>query len=105
MGGPDSGFSMQPNEFQNMVNTIREVEKAIGQVYYPTEKENISGRYCSRSLFICENIKKGEILNSTNLRSIRPGYGLHPKFLNELLGKKVNQDLEKGTPMDFKYLS
>lgn len=105
MGGPDSGFSMEPIEFKTMVDTIREVEKALGEPVYPTDISTISGRDCCRSLFICEDVKKGEVLNSRNLRSIRPGCGLHPRYLNELLGKKVNQNVEKGTPMAFELVS
>lgn len=105
MGGADSGFSMEPAEFAHMVQMIREVELAKGTVFYPTDVDVISGRDSCRSLFICENMNKGDILTAKNLRSIRPGYGLHPKYLYECLGRTVNCNLEKGTPFELKYLS
>lgn len=104
MGGPDSGFSMEPAEFADMVKTIREVEMVRGKVLYPTDVNAISGRDCCRSLFICEDMKKGDRLTTSNLRSIRPGCGLHPKYLNECLSRKVNQDLEKGTPFELRFV-
>ena len=96
MGGPDSGFSMEPDEFARMCKSIREVELVRGSAHYPAEDEEIPGRRACRSLFICEDMKKGEVLTAQNLRSIRPGCGLHPKYLNDCLGKTVNRDLEKG---------
>lgn len=99
MGGPDSGFSMEPAEFAAMVKAIREVEQVLGEVSYPTDAWTIPGREGSRSLYIAEDMKAGDILTEKNLRSVRPGYGLHPKYLKEILGKKVNRDLEKGTRM------
>lgn len=97
MGGPDSAFSMQPEEFASMVKAIREVEEVLGKVSYPTDPWSLSGRQFSRSLYISEDMKVGDILTEKNLRSVRPGFGLHPKYLNECLGKKVNRNLEKGT--------
>ena len=97
IGGPDSEFSMDENEFAQMVRSVREVEKAIGQVSYPTDISTIKGRDYSRSLYVAENIRKGEIITEQNVRSVRPGFGAHPKYLPELIGKKVNQDLEIGT--------
>lgn len=105
MGGPDSGFSMEPSEFAEMCKMIREVELVKGSVYYPTDPATISGRDCCRSLFVCEDIKEGDVLTNLNLRSIRPGCGLHPKYLNECLGKKVNRDLTKGTPFDLSFIN
>lgn len=96
IGGPDAAFSMTVEEFKQMVTSIRNVEKALGKVDYPTDPSQIKGRQFSRSLYIAEDMKAGDILTEKNLRSVRPGYGLHPKYLNECLGKKVNRDLEKG---------
>ena len=104
IGGPDAAFSMNAEEFSTMVSSIRNVEKALGQIYYPTDISKIKGRDFCRSLYIAEDIKAGEVLTEKNLRSVRPGYGLHPKFLNECLGKKVNRDLEKGTRMSLEFI-
>lgn len=99
IGGPDASFSMTVEEFKAMVTSIRNVEKALGVVDYPTDTVKIKGRQFSRSLYIAEDMKAGDILTEQNLRSVRPGYGLAPKFLNECLGKRVNRDLEKGDRM------
>lgn len=104
IGGPDAAFSMNEGEFSRMVQDIRCAEKAIGRVdYEPTEKM-LSGRVFSRSLYVAEDMKKGEIITEQNVRSVRPGYGLHPKYLKEILGKKVNRDLIKGTKVDIIYI-
>lgn len=104
MGGPDSAFSMQPEEFTSMVKAIREVEEVLGEVSYPTNSSMISGRQFSRSLYIAEDMKAGDVLTEKNLRSVRPGYGLAPKYLDECLGKKVNRDLKKGERMRLLFL-
>ena len=99
-----TAFSMIVNDFKSMVNSIRNVEKVIGDVVYPTDPSTIKGRQFSRSLYIAEDTKAGDILTEKNLRSVRPGYGLHPKYFKELLGKKVNIDLEKGERMKWEYV-
>lgn len=104
IGGPDAAFSMNAEEFSTMVSSIRNVEKALGQIYYPTDISKIKGRDFCRSLYIAEDIKAGEVLTEKNLRSVRPGYGLQPKYLNECLGKKVNRDLKKGTRMSLEFI-
>jgi pseudaminic acid synthase len=104
MGGPDSGFSMEPAEFSAMVKSIREVEQVLGQVTYPKDPWTISGREGARSLYVAEDIKVGDVITEKNVRSVRPGFGLHPKYLNEILGKQVNRDLEKGTRMSLDYV-
>lgn len=104
MGGADSGFSMQPEEFASMCSRIREVELTLGSAEFPIDPSTIPGRDICRSLFICEDVRKGDVLNEKNLRSIRPGCGLHPKYLNSCLGRRVNRDLEKGTPFSLDYL-
>lgn len=104
IGGPDAFFSMNELEFSQMVKDIRTVESAIGQVNYePTDKMK-AGRVFSRSLYVAENMKKGEVITEINVRSVRPGYGLHPKYLPEILGKKVNRDIEKGTRFTLDYI-
>lgn len=104
IGGPDAAFSMTVEEFKQMVTSIRNVEKALGKVDYPTDPTQIKGRQFSRSLYIAEDMKAGDILTEKNLRSVRPSYGLHPKYLKEILGKKVNRDLEKGDRMKLEYV-
>ena len=104
IGGPYAFFSMNELEFSQMVKDIRTVESAIGQVNYePTDKMK-AGRAFSRSLYVAENMKKGEVITEINVRSVRPGYGLHPKYLPEILGKKVNRDIEKGTRFTLDYI-
>ena len=104
MGGPDSEFSMEPHEFKAMVDSIRNVEKALGRVSYELSDKMKSNREFSRSLFIVKDMKKGEIITEDNVRSIRPGFGLHPKYLNEILGKKVKKNLKKGTPFELDFI-
>ena len=99
LGGPDSAFSLKPEEFSNMVNIIREVEEALGKVDYSLSEKTKKSREFSRSLFVVVDIKKGEKLTSDNVRSIRPAYGLHPRHLKEVQGKKAKRDLKKGTPL------
>jgi pseudaminic acid synthase len=100
-GGPDAAFSMNPAEFQAMVEAIRQVEKALGKQTYELTEKSKKSREHSRSLFAVENIKKGELLSKDNVRSIRPGYGMHPKFINKLIGKKAKNNIEKGTPLSW----
>lgn len=96
IGGPDAAFSMEKDEFAAMVTSIRNVEKALGQVVYPSNPAQIKGREYSRSLYVSEDVKKGEVITEKNVRSVRPGYGLHPKYLPEVIGKKAVRDLKKG---------
>lgn len=97
IGGPDSAFSMTAGEFSKMVQDVRNIEKTLGSVYYPTDPSKIKGREFSRSLYIAEDMNTGDVITEHNVRSVRPSYGLHPKYLPELLGKKVNRNIEKGT--------
>ncbi|NHM06454.1 pseudaminic acid synthase [Flavobacterium sp. CYK-4] len=97
IGGPDASFSMNEQEFADMVKAVREAEKAIGKVDYTLTEKQASGKQFSRSLYIAEDVKAGEILTEKNLRSVRPGFGLHPKYYHESLGRKVKFDVEKGT--------
>ena len=100
IGGPDASFSMNEQEFTEMVKAIREAENAIGKVDYKLTEKQKKGRNFSRSLYVVEDIKKGEIITEKNVRSIRPGFGLHPKFLPELLGKKATKNWSKGDRLD-----
>ncbi len=105
MGGPDAAFSMQPEEFDVMVKSIREVEQVLGEVTYPTDPSQIAGRQFSRSLYVAEDMKAGEVITERNVRSVRPGFGLSPKFLSEILGKKISFDVKKGTRFSMDILS
>ncbi|MFX0055461.1 MAG: pseudaminic acid synthase [Candidatus Hermodarchaeota archaeon] len=101
LGGPDSAFSLEPEEFAGMVTAIREVEEALGKVEYSLSEKTKKSREFARSLFVVQDIEKGGTLTSENVRSIRPAYGLHPRHLREVLGKKARSDLKKGTPLDW----
>lgn len=93
LGGIDSAFSLNPEEFASMVKAVREVETAQGRVNYEVSDADKGRR---RSLYVAEDIKKGEAITEKNVRSVRPGFGLHPKYLPEVLGKIAARDLEKG---------
>lgn len=104
MDTPDAEFSMNPEEFKSMVSQIRNVEKALGSSNFEvTEKMKINQDF-SRSLFVVKDMKKGETITEDFVRSIRPGFGLHTKYLKDILGKKVNMDLEKGTPFELDFV-
>lgn len=96
---PDSSFSMEPQEFKEMITQVREVEKARGVVTYGISKQEEYQSTFRRSLFVVKDIAKGEILTPENIRSIRPAYGMKPKFYKEVLGKAANKDLKLGTPL------
>lgn len=100
-GGVDAAFSMESQEFKEMVEGIRNVEKAKGIVSYDLTDKQKSQRTFSRSLFIAADIKAGEILTPDNLRSVRPANGLHTKYYEELLGRKVVRDCKYGEPMSW----
>ncbi len=104
IGGPDSAFSMEAHEFKAMVESIRQIEKALGEVNYPTDPSIIKGREYSRSLYVAQPLKKGDVITEQNVRSVRPGFGLHPKYLQDLLGRKVNCDLEIGDRMSWELI-
>lgn len=99
IGGPDASFSMNESEFSEMVKSVREAEQAIGVVDYKLTEKQAKGKDFSRSLYVVEDIAAGEIITESNVRSIRPGFGLHPKYLKDILGKPVKMDLKKGSRM------
>ncbi len=104
-GGVDSDFSMEPEEFARMVREIRNVEAALGTVTYElTEKQKESKRY-SRSLFASEDIRKGELLQESNIRSVRPGDGITPRYLDAVLGKRAKRDISRGMPLKWEDIS
>lgn len=96
IGGPDSSFSMTEEEFTEMVNSVREAEKAIGKIDYKLTPKQEKGKDFSKSLYIVEDIKEGEYFTPENVKPIRPGFGLHPKYYKDILGKKAKQELLKG---------
>ncbi len=100
-GGADSAFSMEPEEFGEMVDNIRKIELALGKVTYDLTPRAAREREHSRSLFVAKDMKAGEIFTPENLRSVRPADGLHTKYYEELLGKKISRDAELGTPMSW----
>ena len=103
-GGPDGTFSMEPQEFKNMVTDIRNVEKALGKVTYELTEKQKKSKGRSRSLYVVSDIKKGEIFTPDNMRSIRPGYGLHTKYYKDIIGKRASCDIKKGTAMKWNYV-
>lgn len=99
VGGPDASFSMNEEEFTAMVKAVREAESAIGEIDYTLTEKQKKGKDFSRSLYVVEDIKSGDIITEKNVRSIRPGFGLHPKHFNKVLGNKFTNDASKGTPL------
>ncbi|MGL4452577.1 MAG: pseudaminic acid synthase [Sarcina sp.] len=98
-GGADSKFSMEPEEFKEMVDAIRMTEKAIGRVTYDLSEKQKNSREHSRSLFVVKDVKEGETFTNENVKSIRPGFGIATKYINDIIGKKAKCDIEKGTPV------
>lgn len=104
LGGPDSAFSLEPHEFSAMVQAVRTAEKALGRVRYgPTAREAASLTF-RRSLFVVKHIKAGETFTHENVRSIRPAHGLHPRYLDIVIGRKATRDLEAGTPLLWEHI-
>ncbi len=99
IGGPDSDFSLDENEFKQMVSAVRDAEKLLGKISYEIPEKVVKNRKFARSLFVVKNVKRGDIVTQQNIRSIRPGYGLHPKHYNEVIGKSFTQDVIIGTPL------
>jgi N-acetylneuraminate synthase len=100
-GGVDSGFSMEPGEFGQLVVETERAWQAMGRVHYgPTEAEKASLQF-RRSLYVVRDVKAGELLTRENVKAIRPGLGLAPRHLDEVLGRCVTRDVAKGTPLDW----
>lgn len=99
IGGPDAHFSLDEKEFSEMVKALRIAEKMMGKVDYEMTEKKQKSRQFSRSLFVVKDVKSGENVTNENVRSIRPGFGIHPMFLSEIIGKQFTTDIEKGTPM------
>jgi len=97
--GPDVDFSIEPHEFKAMVEAIRVAEKALGEVSYEATEREAASRVFRRSLFVVKDMKEGEMFSEENVRSIRPGYGLHPRYLGDVLGRRASRDILCGTPI------
>ena len=97
--GPDSAFSLEPQEFKQMVDAVRIAQSALGEVHFGISEKETASRVFRRSLFVVADVKQGEPLTSANVRSIRPGHGLHTRHLSEVLGKPAACDIERGTPL------
>jgi len=102
--GPDSAFSLEPDEFKAMVDAVRTTEKALGEVHFGSSAKEDASRAFRRSLFVVEDVKEGEAFTSANVRSIRPGNGLHPRHFTEVLGKRASQGIKRGTPLRWEYV-
>jgi pseudaminic acid synthase len=96
IGGPDAAFSLDETEFAQMIKAVREAEKAIGEVSFQLTEKQKSGKAFSRSLYVAEDIKEGEVFTEKNIRSVRPGFGMHPKHYDSLLGTISNKTYKKG---------
>jgi pseudaminic acid synthase len=96
---PDTAFSLEPQEFKAMVEAIRTAEKALGKVNYEITKQEAKSRVFRRSLFVVKDVKAGEVFTEENVRCIRPGYGLLPRYLKEVLGRQATRDIKQGTPL------
>ena len=102
IGGPDASFSLDEKEFGKMVEAVRESELAIGKIDYSLSEKQKSARNYSRSLYVSEDVKKGDIVTESNIKSVRPGYGMHPKHLPNILGKIFTKDCRIGTRVEEK---
>ena len=99
--GPDSAFSLEPPEFRAMVDSVRTTEKALGRVCYGASENEMKSRVFRRSLFVVQDMKADEMFTAQNVRSIRPGHGLHTRYLDVVLGKKARIDIDRGTPLSW----
>jgi len=102
--GPDSAFSLEPQEFRSMVEGVRTAERALGEVSFTLSAKERASQVFRRSLFVVEDVKPGDPFTAANVRSIRPGHGLHPRHLMEVLGKSASQGIKRGTPLSWEYV-
>lgn len=103
--GPDSAFSLEPQEFKDMVQAIRVTEQALGEVRYEVTEREAASRVFRRSLFAVKDIQAGELFTEENVRSIRPGNGLHPRYWDKILGRRASQDINRGTPLSWEHFA
>ena len=103
--GPDSAFSLEPQEFKTMVEAVRMAQKALGKIHFGVSGHEESSRVFRRSLFVVQDMKRGEAFSADNVRSIRPGHGLHTRYLPEVVGKRAARDIERGTPLSWELIT
>jgi pseudaminic acid synthase len=99
--GPDSAFSLEPAEFKAMVDAVRVAEKALGEIHFGLTDSERSSRVFRRSLFVVQPVRQGETFSEENVRSIRPGHGLHTRHLPQIVGKRASRNIERGTPLSW----
>lgn len=104
LGGLDAAFSMQPEEFKDMIANIRILEKALGTATLELNQKSMKNRVFARSLYVVEDVLKGDVLTEHNVRSVRPSHGLAPKHFKDVIGKKTNQHLAKGTALSWAHI-
>jgi pseudaminic acid synthase len=100
-GGPDASFSLEPQEFKEMVLAVREAEQAVGKVNYHLSDTVKRSRELCRSLFVVDDLKRGDLFTPHNIRSVRPGFGMHPRYLSEALGRRARKEICRGTPLQW----
>jgi pseudaminic acid synthase len=105
LGGPDRAFSLEPHEFKDMVDAVRAAERAMGEVHFGVSAHEASSRALRRSLFVVQDVKQGQVFSAENVRSIRPGYGLHTRHLHEIVGRRASRDIQCGTPVSWDLVS
>jgi len=104
IGGADAHFSLDEKEFTEMVKAVRKAEEMVGKVDYEMTEKKKKSRQFSRSLFVVEDVKVGDTITKENIRSIRPGFGMHPKYYDEILGKTFSEDIQRGQPLSLKMI-
>lgn len=105
IAGPDSAFSLEPNEFKAMVDAVRTAKKALGEIHFGLSGKDAASGVFRRSLFVVRDVKRGETLTAENVRSIRPGHGLHTRHLEDVLGRSAACDIERGTPLSWELVN
>lgn len=105
IGGPDASFSLDLQEFKDMVQAVRDTEKALGRVDYSLTEQKKASRLLGRSLFVVKDVKAGEVFTEENVSSIRPGYGMEPKYYYDVIGKRARVDIKRGTPLNNEHIS